>query len=230
MAMIRCASAQFQHRANDKAYNLAAIESLAAEAARERARIVAFPEMCVTGYWHVRKLDRPALDKLGEPLPEGPSADFVARLAKRLRLAIGAGLIERDEMGRLFNAYFVALPDGRMHWHRKLHAFENEHIESGDRFTVFDTPLGVRIGVLICWDNNLVENARATALLGADLLLAPHQTGGCASRSPYAMGLIDCGLWRRRAEDPTSIEAEFRGPKGREWLMRWLPARAHDNG
>ena len=25
-------------------------------------------------------------------------------------------------------------------------------------------------------------------------------------------------------------EAEFRGPKGRQWLMRWLPARAHDNG
>ena len=30
--------------------------------------------------------------------------------------------------------------------------------------------------------------------------------------------------------DRAAIEAEFRGPKGREWLMRWLPARAHDNG
>jgi Carbon-nitrogen hydrolase len=29
---------------------------------------------------------------------------------------------------------------------------------------------------------------------------------------------------------PAAIEAEFRGPKGREWLLRWLPARAHDNG
>ena len=44
------------------------------------------------------------------------------------------------------------------------------------------------------------------------------------------MGLIDCDLWRRRDEDPEAIEAEFRGPKGREWLMRWLPSRAHDNG
>jgi predicted amidohydrolase len=230
MATVRCASAQFQHRADDKAYNLASIEKLAAEAAGRGARIVAFPEMCVTGYWHVRKLDRPTLEALAEPLPEGPSAAFVARLAKRGGLAIGAGLIERDASGRLFNAYFVALPNGRMHWHRKLHAFENEHIASGDRFTVFDTPLGVRIGILICWDNNLIENARATALLGADVLIAPHQTGGCASRSPHAMGLIDCDLWRRRAEDPVAIETEFRGPKGREWLMRWLPARAHDNG
>ena len=23
---------------------------------------------------------------------------------------------------------------------------------------------------------------------------------------------------------------EFNGPKGREWLLRWLPARAYDNG
>jgi predicted amidohydrolase len=230
MPTLRCASAQFQHRADDKAYNLSVIERLAAEAAVQGARIAAFPEMCVTGYWHVRNLGRPALDNLAESLPDGPSAEFVARVAAQRGMAIGAGLIERDASGRLFNAYFVAMPDGQIRWHRKLHAFENEHIASGDRYTVFDTPWGVRLGILICWDNNLVENARATALLGADLLIAPHQTGGCASRSPHAMGLIDCDLWRRRAEDPSAIEAEFRGPKGREWLMRWLPARAHDNG
>ena len=44
------------------------------------------------------------------------------------------------------------------------------------------------------------------------------------------MGPIDPKLWDRRHEDPAAIEAEFRGPKGRGWLMRWLPARAHDNG
>ena len=27
-----------------------------------------------------------------------------------------------------------------------------------------------------------------------------------------------------------AIEREFRGDKGRGWLMRWLPSRAHDNG
>src|SRR5262249_14325033 len=98
------------------------------------------------------------------------------------------------------------------------------------RYTVFDTPDGVRVGVLICWDNNLVENARATALLGADVLIAPHQTGGCDSRSPQAMGLIDPVLWERRETDPAAIEAEVRGPKGGGWLLRWLPSRAHDNG
>ncbi|HET6567711.1 MAG TPA: nitrilase-related carbon-nitrogen hydrolase, partial [Rhodothermales bacterium] len=78
--------------------------------------------------------------------------------------------------------------------------------------------------------NNLIENARITALMGAEILLAPHQTGGCRSRSPRAMGAIDPALWERRDEDPEAIEREFRGQKGRGWLMRWLPARAHDNG
>ena len=44
------------------------------------------------------------------------------------------------------------------------------------------------------------------------------------------MGLIDPSLWRRRRENPEAIEAEFKGPKGRQWLMTWLPSRAHDNG
>src|SRR5262249_35996431 len=154
----------------------------------------------------------------------------VGALARRYDMMIGAGLIERASDDRLFNAYFVCHPDGTVDSHRKLHAFENEHIASGDRYSVFDTPWGVRVGVLICWDNNLIENARATALLGADILIAPHQTGGCNSRSPHAMGLIDPQLWARRKQDPGSIEAEFRGQKGRDWLLRWLPARAHDNG
>jgi hypothetical protein len=44
------------------------------------------------------------------------------------------------------------------------------------------------------------------------------------------MGLVDKALWENRHADPEPIEAELRGPKGRGWLMRWLPARAHDNG
>jgi hypothetical protein len=44
------------------------------------------------------------------------------------------------------------------------------------------------------------------------------------------MGVIDRTLWDNRHADPRAIEAEFRGDKGRGWLMRWLPSRAHDNG
>ncbi|WP_239014537.1 nitrilase family protein [Archangium violaceum] len=214
----------------DKAYNLERIRYFAGLASSNGVKLIAFPEMCVTGYWHVRDLDREGISALAEPIPSGPSVEFLRALAREHDLVLGAGLLEVGTDGRFYNAYAVCLPDGTVHTHRKLHAFESEHIASGDRYTVFETPLGIRVGVLICWDNNLVENARATALLGADVLMAPHQTGGTNSRSPHAMGRIDPELWHRREEDPGAIEAEFRGPKGREWLMRWLPARAHDNG
>jgi predicted amidohydrolase len=36
---------------------------------------------------------------------------------------------------------------------------------------VFDTPHGCRVGVLICYDNN-ISQTRVTALLGAEILLA----------------------------------------------------------
>jgi predicted amidohydrolase len=108
--------------------------------------------------------------------------------------------------------------------------FVSPYLTPGSQYTVFDTPYGWRVGVLICYDNNLVENARLTALAGAEILLAPHQTGGCKSGSPFAMGLIDPALWHNRHADPEAIRRECQGDKGRGWLMRWLPARAHDNG
>jgi predicted amidohydrolase len=87
-------------------------------------------------------------------------------------------------------------------------------------------------GSIAIWVNhsNIGENVRVTALRGAEVLLAPHQTGGCDSPDPHTIGLVDRALWENRHADPAAIEAELRGPKGRGWLMRWLPARAHDNG
>ena len=226
---IRAATVQFTHKPNDKEYNLGVIERFAAQAASRGAQIVAFPEMCVSGYWHVRGMDRGAIAAQAERVPDGPSVRRLLSLAKKTGLVIGAGLVEASG-DRFHNSYVVAEPDGRHAVHRKLHAFESVHITPGDQYTVFDSSLGCRIGVLICYDNNLIENPRITALLGADILLAPHQTGGTASKSPHAMGLIDVALWKARMENPEPIEAEFRGEKGRGWLMRWLPARAHDNG
>ncbi len=186
--------------------------------------------MCITGYWHVPDLTTRDVTALAERIDGSPSLARITLLAKKYAMAIGAGLIEQDINGLLYNAYAICMPDGQVHVHRKLHAFEHPDFVRGDRFTVFDTPWGVRVGILICWDNNLVENVRATALLGADILVAPHQTGGTHSRSPYGMKPIPVTLWENRHNDPVALEAAFHGDSGRGWLMRWLPARAHDNG
>jgi len=227
MKTIRAAAVQFEHAAGDKAANLAKIEKFVMQAAEQGVQLIAFPEMCITGYSHVRGLAKREVMALAEPVPDGPSIQLLMQLSRQYGMTIGAGLIELSADGSLYNAYPVVMPDGRWACHRKLHCFVHPDMASGADFTVFDTPQGPRVGVLICYDNNLGENVRINALMGADVLMAPHQTGG--ARSP-SMGLIDPALWEKRAEDPQSIEAEFRGRKGRKWLMNWLPARAHDNG
>ncbi|MEX2399862.1 MAG: nitrilase family protein [Rhodothermales bacterium] len=227
---LRAASVQFQHAPGGIGANLARVTAFVKEASGRGVDLIAFPEMCLTGYWHVRRLGREEVDALAEPVPGGTCTEALLELADEHEMTIGAGLIERDADGTLYNSYVVAMPDGRFACHRKLHAFISEHITSGDSFTVFDLPNGTKAGILTCYDNNLIENARITALMGAEVLIAPHQTGGCHSRSPRAMGRIDPALWHDRAENPDALRREFLGPKGREWILRWLPSRAHDNG
>jgi len=230
MRDVRVASVQFQHQSGDKEYNLGRVRHFLGEATKSKVEVIVFPEMCLTGYWHVRKLSHDQIAALAEPVPDGPSTQELLRLSRQHRMTICAGLIERGGDGKFYNAAVVAMPDGRWARHRKMHEFVSEFIADGNEFTVFDTPHGCRVGVLICYDNNIIENARATALLGAEILLSPHQTGGCDSVSPHAMKPIDHDVWARRHEDPAACEAELCGPKGRGWLIRWLPSRAHDNG
>jgi len=227
---LRVAAVQFESRPGDKDANFLVMEKFIVQAAARGVKVIIFPECCITGYWFLRNLTRDQLGALAEPVPSGPSSQQLMALARRYRLTIGAGLIERGKRGVFHNSYVVALPDGTAHCHRKLHAFEHPAIVGGSGYTVFDLPGGWRAGVLICYDCNLIENVRATALLGADVVLAPHQTGGCRTRNPHLMGLIERATWDDRRRRPQAIEREFRGEKGRGWLMRWLPSRAHDNG
>ena len=155
MESIRAAAVQLNHVPGDKDANLGKIEAFTARAAAEGVELLAFPEMCITGYWHVRKLAHDQVEALAEPVPDGPSTRRLVELAATHGLTLGAGLIERADDGTLYNTYVVALPDGRTVRHRKLHCFISAHMASGNEYTVFDLPSGVRVGVLICYDNNL---------------------------------------------------------------------------
>ena len=230
MRDIRVASVQFEHSDGNKEANFAKIEDFIVAAAKQDVEMIVFPECCITGYWFLRKLSRPELVELAEPVFSGPSSQKLMALAKEYNMTVGAGLVEIAEDGQLYNTYVVAMPDDSFARHRKLHCFISEHLANGSEYTVFDTPQGCKVGLLICYDNNIGENVRITALKGAEILFAPHQTGGCDSPSPLCMGLVDRKLWDNRQKNPAAIEAEFKGPKGREWITKWLPARAHDNG
>ncbi|WP_194918622.1 nitrilase-related carbon-nitrogen hydrolase [Catenulispora rubra] len=225
---IRVATVQFEPRPADKAYNLARIEHFTNAAARDAVQLVAFPELCLVGNRHLTKLSEEELSDIAEP-EDGSSVTQIRALSERLDIGIAVGLLAERE-GRLFNAYAVCLPDGAVHIHRKLHTVGYHGISEGDGYTVFDTPWGVRLGVLICFDNNIVENVRATALLGTQILLAPHQTGGTHTIVPFAENPLPLSVWENRATAPDTVRKAFAGPTGRDWLQLHLPTRAHDNG
>ncbi len=227
MEEIRVATAQFEARDGDKAYNLAVIERLSARAASEGAALVCFHECSISGYSFLGGLSREEIEEISEPVPGGPSLDALTAIAGRHKLLVGAGLVELDG-GRLYNTFAVVGPDGLIARHRKLHAFVSAHLSCGDSYTVFEA-LGWKWGILICYDNNLPENGRLTAMLGADVILAPHVTGCLPSPAP-GRGTVDAAVWRNRQRDPVRCRMEFDGPKGRGWIMKWLPARAWENG
>lgn len=228
MQPIKIATAQFENRSNDKSYNLGIIRTLATQAKMQGAQVIAFHECSVTGYSFARHLSREELTAIAEPIPDGESIQALITIAKELDIVILAGLFEKTADGSLYKAYVCVDKNGLVAKYRKLHPFINPHLTPGNEYVVFDL-LGWKCGILICYDNNIIENVRATTLLGADIIFMPHVTMCTPSTRPGA-GFVDPVLWAMREEDPTSLRAEFDGLKGRSWLMKWLPARAYDNG
>jgi N-carbamoylputrescine amidase len=230
LSKIKAAAAQFEHAEGDITANLTKVRTLAESAAEDGTQILICPECCLTGYWFLNKLPRERIAELAQRVPHGPAVQELMAIAHDTGVIVGAGLIEACDGEKFYNTYVVAQPDGTTTKHRKLHTFVNEHMSSGNNFTVFEALGGWKFGILTCYDNNLIENVRVTALMGADVIIAPHQTGGCRTHDSNIMGVIDQQLWHNRTENPDIIEAEFKSDKGRGWLLRWLPSRAHDNG
>ena len=225
---LRIATAQFENRSRDKDFNLTAIEELSARAALLGANVIAFHECSITGYNFARRLSKDQLWDLAELVPGGASTAALSGIARRHGIIILAGLFERGEDGEVYKAHVCVDASGLKAKHRKIHPFINPHVKPGNRYTIFELD-GWTCGILICYDNNVIENVRATALLGAEIIFMPHVTMCTPSTRPGA-GFVDPVLWTNRDSDPISLRAEFEGLKGRAWLMKWLPARAYDNG
>jgi len=227
MNEIKIACAQFRTRNGDKEYNLSRIEKLSAEAADKGAQIVSFHELCISSYSYLRRLDNRGIRDVAECVPSGPSVQRLIQIAGANNVAILAGLVEK-EGDNIYNTYVCVSGQGMLARFRKIHPFISRFISPGNEYVVFELH-GCKCGILICYDNNVIENVRATALLGAEIIFMPHVTG-CTPSSMPGRGWVDRKLWDNRKNDPDSIRKEFDGPKGRGWLMRWLPARAYDNG
>jgi predicted amidohydrolase len=228
MENLKISTAQFENRSGDKEFNLSRIENLAREASLSGSQVIAFHECSVTGYTFAMHLSKDEITDLAEFIPDGPSVQKLTEIASKHNIYVLAGLFEKDKEGKLYKAYICVNKNGLVARFRKLHPFINPYLTPGDNYCIFDV-LGWKCGILICYDNNVIENVRATTLLGAEIIFMPHVTMCTPSPRPGA-GFVDPELWFNREADPTSLRLEFDSMKGRGWLMKWLPARAYDNG
>jgi len=237
MNSLKISVAQFEPKDGDKSVNLVVMEDLVRRAKQEGSEVISFHELCTTGYTFLKDLDENKIDQLAEAIypvgefpqgePGGATIERLTALANVYDIVILAGVLEK-ECGKYYNTYVAVDKTGLVAKHRKLHPFISTYLSAGDSYTTFDIK-GWKGGILICYDNNIIENVRATSLLGAEIIFAPHVTG-CTPSSMPGRGYVADEFWQARHTDPEPLRQEFQGPKHRGWLMRWLPARAYDNG
>ncbi|WP_130904026.1 carbon-nitrogen hydrolase family protein [Pseudomonas sp. Sample_22] len=159
--------AQLAGRDNDTAYNLeralTAINACAAD-----TQLIMFPESHLMGFPSAE-----SVAQVAEPL-DGPTVSAIVAAARERNIAVVVGTAERDN-GRFYNTTLLITPEGIALKYRKTHLWASDRgvFEAGDRYA---TCLwnGVRVGLLICYDIEFPESARALAQLGAELLLVTN--------------------------------------------------------
>lgn len=155
-------------------------------AAGEGAALVCLQELTLSPYFAATP-DGPR--DAAEPIPDGPTCRFAARMARETGAHVHASLYERapgDPDGLGFNTAIVMSPAGELVARtRKLHIpvtagyHEDRYFRPGpaqDGFPVI--ALGdAHFGFPTCWDQWFPEVARAYSLGGADVIVYPTAIG-----------------------------------------------------
>jgi len=182
--------------------NLARAEQRITEAAGHGAQVILLPEALTLGWTH------PSAKTHAEPVPEGISCRRLGECARKFRVYLCAGLIERHQ-DKVFNSAVLLGPDGNLLLlHRKINELDIGHpyYALGDRLNVATTPLAT-FGIMICADAFARGQvlARSLALMGADVILSPCAWAVAVdhdnTREPYG------DLWR---ENYGPVAQDFR--------------------
>lgn len=131
--------------------------------------LIVFPETTLSGF-----PTRDNVRDVAEPI-DGPSLTAVRQAARNAQVAVAVGFAERDG-SRFFNTTVLVDEHGEIALrYRKTHLWASDVgvFEPGDRYEVCSFK-GMTLGILICYDIEFPETARAVASLGADLLIVTN--------------------------------------------------------
>ena len=175
---ITLALAQISSQRENKKENLRKIEELTMRAKKEKADLVIFPELSLTGY-----VVRDQIYELAETIP-GPSTTQIAELTRKTGMYVVFGMPELSKKTKatIYNTAVFVGPEGIIGKYHKRYlpthsVFEEKrYFRPGYETAAFDTSLG-KIGLCICYDLFFPEVTRLTRLEGAQLII-------CISASP----------------------------------------------
>jgi N-carbamoylputrescine amidase len=156
-------------------------EEYARQAAGQGAQIMCFQELFYGPYF-CQEQNAKWYD-LAEPIPNGPIARRMLKLAKETRMVLIVPMYEQDGVGIYYNTAAVIDADGSyLGKYRKTHLphlsgfWEKYYFRPGNLgYPVFDTAVG-KVGVYICYDRHFPEGARMLGLHGAEIVFIPSAT------------------------------------------------------
>ncbi|CAI0720139.1 carbon-nitrogen hydrolase family protein [Serratia grimesii] len=128
--------------------------------------VILFPETHLTGFAAAQGDTDYALQRDGDELAQ------LVQASRQYDVALVTGFLERTPEG-VFNSTVLITPEQGIYLHyRKTHLWPDERtsVLPGDALVCGDWR-GTRIGLLICYDLEFPENARALAMMGCQLLL-----------------------------------------------------------
>lgn len=162
----RIACVQFRSQLGDIEYNLAQLARWCEQARAQGARVVIFPEACLTGYCRPREMAKLALPFAGS------LRERTAEIARAHEVLFVFGMPER-EGGNVYNSLIALDAAGNeLGRYRKTHlwAAESKWATPGDQFVTFKTEYA-HFGLMLCYDTRFPEVSRALALQGVEVAL-----------------------------------------------------------
>ncbi len=166
---VRVAAVQMESQNGLVEANLHHAQPLVEQAARAGAQLILLPEFMPTGY-----IFTTAIWDGAEP-KSGPTVQWLCENSKRLSVWLGTSFLEADGED-FFNTFVLATPDGKEAGRVRKQppaAFEAYFTKGCPGSHVIDTEL-CRIGVGICYENQLSYLTRMMYSQSVDLLLMPH--------------------------------------------------------
>jgi len=204
--VVRVAAVQMESKNGLVEANLEHATPLVEQAAREGAKLVLLPEFMPTGY-----IFTTAIWDGAEP-SNGLTVQWLKANSKKFGIWLGTSFLEA-EGEHFFNTFVLATPDGGEAGRVRKQtpaAFEAFFNKGGPGPHVMETELG-KIGVGICYENQLAYIPQIMYRESVDLLLMPHSSPiiaqmvfSVAELAPRYARLLDipsivcnkCGRWQ----------------------------------